>query len=121
MIFIMLTRLIGKEVHPDKLNLEDLKQEVEKNITASCPDVEWLSNYAVFGPYDYVDIFSAPNLENAMKVAAIVRFFGHASTEIWPALEWDQFKKTISALPEEKSFSKNKTTNKKLKTKGNKQ
>ncbi len=105
MIFIMLTRLIGKEVHPDQLSLEKLKQEVEDHISASCPDVKWLSNYALFGPYDYLDVFSAPDLENAMKVAALVRSFGHASTEIWPALEWKRFKETISTLPAEKSFS----------------
>lgn len=117
MIFILFTRLIGKEVHPDKLTLEHLKQEVEKKVSAACPEVEWISNYAVFGPYDYLDIFSAPNLEDAMKVGAIVRSCGHASTEIWPALEWDQFKKTIATLPEEKSFKRSKVNKK---TKGRK-
>lgn len=101
----MLTRLIGKEVDPDQLSLEKLKQAVEDQIAVSCPDIKWLSNYALFGPYDYLDIFSAPDLENAMKVAAIVRSSGHASIEIWPALEWELFKKTISTLPNEKSFS----------------
>lgn len=106
MIFIMLTRLTGKEIHPEQLSLEKLKQEVENHISASCPEVEWLSSYALFGPHDYLDIFSAPTLEDTMKIATIVRTFGHASTEIWPALEWDQFKETISTLPEEKSFRK---------------
>jgi uncharacterized protein with GYD domain len=57
--------------------------------------VKWISNYAILGPYDYLDIFSAPDLDQAVKVAAIVRSYGHASTEIWPALEWEQFKKTL--------------------------
>ena len=39
-----------------------------------------------------------------MKVAALVRTYGHASTEIWPAMEWKQFKSIISTLPDEKSF-----------------
>lgn len=105
MIFIMLTRLVGKEIHPEKFSLEKLKKDVEKHISKSCPDVKWISNYALFGPYDYLDIFHANDLESAMKVAAVIRSYGHASTEIWPALEWDQFKKIIPTLPDEKNFS----------------
>lgn len=105
MHFIMLTRLIGKEIHPEKLSLEQLNQDVENQIALSCPNVKWISNYALFGPYDYLDIFQAPSLEEAMKVGTIVRSLGHASTEIWPALEWNEFKKTVASLPEEKSFS----------------
>lgn len=106
MIFIMMTRLIGKSIHPENISLEQALKDVEKSIAQCCPDVKWVSNYALFGPYDYLDIFFAPDMESAMKVAAIVRSSGHASTEIWPAVEWDDFKKIIASLPEEKSFSK---------------
>jgi len=105
MLFIMLTRLIGKSIHPETVSLQKLEQDVEKNITQFCPQVKWVSNYAVFGPYDYLDVFFAPDIESAMKVAAIVRSSGHASTEIWPAIEWEDFKKLIPSLPQEKNFS----------------
>lgn len=101
MLFIMLTRLIGKQVHPEKFSLEKLKEDVEQKVAQSCPDVKWIANYALVGPYDYLDIFSASTLEDAMKVASIVRSFGHACTEIWPALEWHQFKELITTLPDE--------------------
>lgn len=103
MIFIMLTRLVGKEVHPLKHTLEELEEIVEKKILQTCPEVKWLSNYALLGVNDYLDIFTAPDLETAMKVSKIVRSFGHASTEVWPAIEWEDFKKVIAKLPEEKN------------------
>ena len=61
--------------------------------------VEWLANYAILGPYDYLDIFRAPDVETAMKVATIVRTFGHAHTEVWAATEWKQFKEMVRNLP----------------------
>jgi uncharacterized protein with GYD domain len=102
MTFIMLTRLIGKEVHPSQYTLEELKQRVEEEIASNCPKVKWISNYALMGAYDYLDIFSAPDMETAMTVGLLVRSFGHASTEIWPALEWKHFQEVFSHLPDEK-------------------
>ncbi|MND06129.1 hypothetical protein D3C83_273300 [compost metagenome] len=53
----------------------------------------------VLGPTDYVDIFTAPDNAAATKVATIIRTFGHATTEVWPATEWDEFIKLVRYLP----------------------
>lgn len=94
--FIMLTRL-NPDVLKSPLHLIELSNKVRDKIEKECPTVEWKANYAVLGPTDYVDIFAAPDVETAAKVATIIRTFGFASTEIWAAIDWDRFK---AMLPE---------------------
>jgi uncharacterized protein with GYD domain len=95
--YIMLTRLAPGAMRSPR-ELEGLEREVMAKIRAECPGVEWLHSFAVLGPHDYVDIFRVPELELAVKVATIVRTFGHATTELWPALEWRRFKELVHGL-----------------------
>lgn len=96
--FVMLTSLSHSALDaPGKL--ETLEKEVMERIGAECPEVEWQSSFAVLGPYDYIDIFRAPDVEAATKVATIVRTFGHADTEVWAATEWGRFKEMIRKMP----------------------
>jgi uncharacterized protein with GYD domain len=70
-----------------------------EQIRKECPQVEWLHNFAILGPCDYLDIFRAPDLETAMEVATIIRTYGHASTEVWTATEWQKYKEMLRKLP----------------------
>jgi uncharacterized protein with GYD domain len=95
--FILFTRLATDAVeHPS--DVEALEGRVMSVIRAECPDVEWLHSYATLGDCDYVDIFTAPDIETATKVASIVRLYGHATTEVWPATDWDRFKQIVADL-----------------------
>jgi uncharacterized protein with GYD domain len=95
--FIMLTRLAhGSLNKPDEL--ESLEKQAVERIGNECPEVEWLSSYAVLGPCDYVDVFQAPDIETATKVSTIVRTFGHAQTEVWAATEWQRYKDIIRGM-----------------------
>ena len=88
--YVMLTRLApGALTRPE--TVEDLNQQVEDRIRVECPEIRWVANYALLGPYDYLDMFEAPNEESATKVALLVRSFGHATTEIWSATPWERF------------------------------
>lgn len=97
--FIMLTRLSAAAVQSPKA-LEELEKKVMDRIRSECPEVQWVHNYAVLGPYDYLDVFRAPDSDHAFKVATIIRSFGQAHTEIWAAREWGAFKELIRDLPE---------------------
>jgi uncharacterized protein with GYD domain len=96
--FIMLTRL-NSEAASTPQAIEQLEQHAMKCIRKECPKVEWLASYAALGPYDYLDIFRADDIETATKVSALIRTFGHAHAEVWPATEWKRFKQIMHALP----------------------
>ena len=95
--FIMLTRLATGTPRSAE-NLEELERSAIQQVESRCSDVRWLSSYAVLGRSDYVDIFEAPDIETAMKVSAVIRTFGHADTEVWPAVDWQRFKTIARSL-----------------------
>jgi uncharacterized protein with GYD domain len=97
-IFVMLTRLTPQELHQPR-SYETLERHVAQHVRSECKDVRWIANYAVLGPWDYLDVFEAPDIEAATRVSVLARTFGHAQTEIWPALEWGQFKSLVHGLP----------------------
>jgi len=96
-LFILLTRISTESIRSPK-SLEDLEKKVMERIRAECPNVEWVHNFAVLGPYDYLDVFRAPDNDTAFKVATIIRSFGHAKTEVWAATEWAKFKEMVRAI-----------------------
>jgi uncharacterized protein with GYD domain len=97
--FIMLTS-VSPEALRSPRGVEVLERVAMTAVRAECPQVEWLQSYALLGPYDYLDIFHAPDIETATKVATLVRIGGHAHTEVWPATEWTRYKEMVRALPD---------------------
>ena len=94
--YVMLTRLTPDAVKSPG-DLKHLEKKVAERVRADCPQVKWIGNYAILGPYDYLDLFEAPDEETAAKVVMIIRSFGHAQTETWTALPWERFERLIPA------------------------
>jgi len=90
--------MMANEKDPNSMG--ELALRVNERIKSECTQVEWIHNLAIAGPYDYVDIFQAPDNATAFKVSTIVKVFGHAHAEVWPALEWKTFKELITGLSE---------------------
>ena len=96
--FVMMTRLAHGALGTPA-NLETLEKQVMDRIRSECPEVRWVGNYAILGPYDYLDVFEAPDMATAARVSTIVRTYGHAHTEVWGAMPWQSFKEMIRHLP----------------------
>jgi uncharacterized protein with GYD domain len=96
--FAMLTRLSAGALRSPE-SLEKLEKQVMERIRSECPQVEWVHNFAILGGCDYLDIFTAPDLNTAIKVSTIIRTYGHAHTEVWTATDWKAYKDLIRHLP----------------------
>jgi uncharacterized protein with GYD domain len=94
-IYVMLTR-VSPEMLSEPSGYVELERDIMERIRSECPGVQWLHNLAVLGPYDYLDVFRAPDNETAMKVSAVVRTRGHAHVEVWAAEEWQRFKELMA-------------------------
>jgi uncharacterized protein with GYD domain len=94
--YVVLTRLTPETVKTPG-DLKRLERAVAERVRRECPEVKWIANYAILGPYDYLDLFDAPDEAVAAQVLMIVRSFGHAQTETWTALPWERFEALIPA------------------------
>jgi uncharacterized protein with GYD domain len=94
--YVVLTRLTPESVKSPG-DLKRLERAVAERIGKDCPQAKWVASYAILGPYDYLDLFEAPDEATAARVVMIIRSFGHAATETWTALPWERFKALIPA------------------------
>jgi len=85
------SRRLGPEVISDPRGREAVGQEWMKQVNRLCPEVKWISHYALLGHYDFMDIYEAPGDEVAHKVSMISRSGGALMAESWPVLPYDRF------------------------------
>lgn len=95
--FVMVTRIDDTAMSVPK-DREELEKAAVRRIELHCPDVIWRENLVLIGPWDYLDLFEAPDMVTAQKVAMIVRSFGHARTEVWPATQWTEFREAMRGV-----------------------
>jgi uncharacterized protein with GYD domain len=88
--FVLMTKLapeMSKKVRDqEKLGRQWLEQVKEK-----CPEVKFVSHYALLGPYDFLDIYEAPDEETAAKVSLISLQTGAFLAESWVAIPYKRF------------------------------
>ena len=89
-IYVLMTKLTP-EVTKDMKHREKIGKRWIERVNEKCPNVKWLSHYALLGPYDFMDIFEAPNEEVAAKVSMITLSSGALQAESWTAIPYSRF------------------------------
>ncbi|HPI38753.1 MAG TPA: GYD domain-containing protein [Ignavibacteriaceae bacterium] len=88
--FILFTKLspeVSKQIkYRDTIGRAWLEQVKEK-----CPEVKFVSHYALLGAYDFMDIYEAPDEEMAAKVSMISLSNGALSAESHIAIPYKRF------------------------------
>jgi len=83
-----------------KLSPEQSKQVKERaklgrawlgQVREKCPEVKFVAHYALLGPYDFLDIYEAPDEETAAKVSMISLANGAFQAESWTAIPYNRF------------------------------
>jgi len=96
-LFILMTRLSPEGVH-DAPGRRAMGKEWLEKVKATCPQVRFVAHYAILGPYDFMDIYEAPDVETAHRVSLISRAEGAVSAESWQALPYDRFLKLLEEV-----------------------
>jgi uncharacterized protein with GYD domain len=89
-IFILATK-VSADLTQDLSDRESLGKEWINEIKAKCPEAKWLHHWAVLGPYDFIDVFEAPDHETAIKVSLLTRSAGATVAETWTAIGYKRF------------------------------
>lgn len=95
--YILLTKLSpeeSKKVH----NRAKLGHIWITDVKAKCPEVKFISHYALLGQYDFMDIYEAPDEKSAAKVSMISLANGAYSAESITAIPYKEFTEIISEL-----------------------
>jgi len=71
------------------------------HVKEKCPEVKFISHYALLGQYDFLDIYEAPNEETAAKVSMISRADGALQAESLIAIPHKRFLEITEELSEQ--------------------
>ena len=92
--YVLMTKLSPELVKNPK-KLKAIGDQLGKKIRQECPKVKWICHYALLGPYDFLDIYEAPNEEVAAKVSLLTMSAGVHSAESWTAIPYDRFVRVL--------------------------
>jgi uncharacterized protein with GYD domain len=88
--YILLTKLTPELLQQMK-NREQIGSHWMDKVREKCPEVKFLSHYALLGDYDFLDIYEAPGEESAAKVSIISQQYGASEAKSLPAIPYKRF------------------------------
>jgi uncharacterized protein with GYD domain len=95
--FILMTKLSAESSQQVK-DRAQLGQVWMKQGKEKCPEVTFVSHYALLGEFDFLSIYQAPNEEEAAKVSMISLANGAYQAQSWTAIEYKRFIKLLDEL-----------------------
>ena len=95
--FILMTKL-SPEVTRQVKSRSSLGRAWLKQVKEKCPEVNFIAHYGLLGPYDFLDIYEAPDEEIAAKVSMISRANGAYTAESWTAIPYKRIVKLAAEL-----------------------
>jgi uncharacterized protein with GYD domain len=91
----MLMTTLDQKAHSSAEGRRTAGKQWLKKVRKLCPGVKWIAHYAILGPYDFVDIYEAPDVETAHKVSLISRSAGARTAESWQVMDYDSYLKLL--------------------------
>lgn len=88
--YVLLTKL-SPEISQKIKERAQLGRAWLDQVKEKCPEVKFISHYALLGPYDFIDIYEAPNEEVAAKVSIISLSNGAFQAESLIAIPYKRF------------------------------
>jgi len=88
--YILMTKL-SPELSRRVKDRADLGRAWLDEVKAKCPEVRFISHYALLGPFDFLDIYEAPDEDTAAKVSMISLSNGAFQAESWVAVPYKRF------------------------------
>ena len=95
--FVLMTKL-APEMSRQVKDQERIGREWMEQVKEKCPKVNFLTHYALLGPYDFLDIYEAPDEETAAKVSLISLQSGAFLAESWVAIPYKRFVELVEEI-----------------------
>jgi len=88
--YILLTKL-SPELSRRMKDRENIGKTWIEQVRIKCPEVRFISHYALLGQYDFLDIYEAPDEETAAKVSMISQANGALHAQSLIAIPYKRF------------------------------
>ncbi len=88
--YILFTKL-STDLSYEMRNRERQGRSWLDHVKTKCPEVKFLSHYAIMGEYDFIDIYEAPDPEIAAKVSLISQANGAVQARSMLAIPYMRF------------------------------
>jgi uncharacterized protein with GYD domain len=88
--YILFTKL-STDLSYEMKNRERQGRNWLEQVREKCPEVKFLSHYAILGEYDFIDIYEAPDPETAAKVSMISQANGALHARSMLAIPYKRF------------------------------